>query len=150
MLRCLPFVASLLFGALALLTPSFAAVGMPTHVQASLVAANASVQPGQPVTVALRLVHDLHWHTYWLNPGTGLPTSIEWKLPPGWKKTKRGKYELYCKTEAPMGTRLKSTTCYDEDNMRNYILALEENKADVDRIRATCSNVCVCGDPSAC
>lgn len=74
----------------------------------------------------------------------------ELKLPPGWKKTKRGKYILYCKTEAPMGTRLKSTTCYDRDNMRNYILALEENKSDIDRIRSTCSNLCTCGDPSAC
>lgn len=74
----------------------------------------------------------------------------ELKLPPGWKKTKRGKHTLYCKTEAPMGTRLKSTTCYDRDNMRNYILALQENKSDVDRIRSTCSNLCTCGDPSAC
>ena len=57
----------------------------PSHVQASLVAADASVQPGHAFTVALRFVHDPHWHTYWLNPGTGLPTKIEWKLPPGWK-----------------------------------------------------------------
>jgi thiol:disulfide interchange protein DsbD len=55
------------------------------HVKASLVAADASVQPGKSITVALRLVHDAHWHTYWLNPGTGLPTSIDWKLPPGWQ-----------------------------------------------------------------
>ncbi|MSU67167.1 MAG: hypothetical protein CK548_02980 [Opitutia bacterium] len=56
----------------------------PSPVNASLVAADTSVQPGQPVTVALRLVHDAHWHTYWLNPGTGLPTSINWTLPAGW------------------------------------------------------------------
>jgi thiol:disulfide interchange protein DsbD len=55
------------------------------RVTASLVAADAAVQPGQPLTVALRLEHAPHWHTYWLNPGTGLPTSIEWTLPPGWK-----------------------------------------------------------------
>lgn len=74
----------------------------------------------------------------------------ELKLPPGWKKTKRGKYILYCKDEAPMGTRLKSKTCYDDHNMRNYILALEQTKSDVDRIRSTCSNVCVCGSPESC
>lgn len=74
----------------------------------------------------------------------------ELKLPPGWKKTKRGKYILYCKDEAPMGTRLKSKTCYDELNMRNYMLALEQTKSDVDRIRATCSNICVCGSPESC
>lgn len=56
----------------------------PQRVKATLVAADASVQPGRPLTVALRLVHDPHWHTYWLNPGTGLPTTLAWKLPPGW------------------------------------------------------------------
>jgi hypothetical protein len=74
----------------------------------------------------------------------------ELKLPPGWKKKKRGKFMLYCKNEAPMGTRIKAETCYDEDGMRNYMLALQEAKADIDRIRSTCSNICVCGDPSAC
>ncbi|MCX6954697.1 MAG: protein-disulfide reductase DsbD family protein [Verrucomicrobia bacterium] len=70
---------------LCLLAPaSLRAATKPSHVQASLVAADASVKPGQPVTVALRLVHDEHWHTYWLNPGTGLPTSLKWTLPPGW------------------------------------------------------------------
>src|SRR4051794_33600541 len=55
------------------------------HVKASLAAADASMQPGKPITVALHLVHDPRWHTYWIFPGTGLPTSIEWTLPPGWK-----------------------------------------------------------------
>ena len=54
-----------------------------SHVQASLVASDATIQPGKPVTIALRLVHDAHWHTYWLNPGTGLPTTLTWTLPPG-------------------------------------------------------------------
>jgi len=53
------------------------------HVQASLVAADASIQPGKPFTVALRFVHEPHWHTYWLNPGTGLATTLAWTLPPG-------------------------------------------------------------------
>jgi thiol:disulfide interchange protein DsbD len=61
-----------------------AAAARPTYVKASLVAADAAVQPGRPITVALRLVHEPHWHTYWSNPGTGLPTSINWKLPSGW------------------------------------------------------------------
>src|SRR5207302_1158863 len=25
------------------------------------------------------------WHTYWVNPGTGLATTLTWALPPGWK-----------------------------------------------------------------
>jgi thiol:disulfide interchange protein DsbD len=56
----------------------------PSHVQASLVAVDATVQPGRALTVALRLVHDAHWHTYWINPGTGYATKLDWKLPPGW------------------------------------------------------------------
>ena len=67
-----------------LFAPVLRAATKPTRVQASLVAADASVQPGQPLTVALRLVHDAHWHTYWLNPGTGLPTALKWNLPAGW------------------------------------------------------------------
>lgn len=74
----------------------------------------------------------------------------EFKPPPGFLTKKRGKYTLYCKREAPMGTRLKTETCLNEEQMRDYILALAENKRDVDRIRAICSNPCVCGDPSAC
>ncbi|HYD85426.1 MAG TPA: protein-disulfide reductase DsbD domain-containing protein, partial [Opitutus sp.] len=60
-----------------------AAPAQPSHVQASLVAAESSIQPGRPFTVALRLVHESHWHTYWLNPGTGLATTIAWTLPEG-------------------------------------------------------------------
>ncbi len=59
--------------------------GLRAQVQASLVSADASVQPGEPLTVALRLVHQPQWHTYWVNPGTGTPTTLKWALPPGWK-----------------------------------------------------------------
>lgn len=62
---------------------SAAAPAQPTHVQASLVAAETSIRPARPFTVALRLVHEPHWHTYWLNPGTGLATTIAWTLPDG-------------------------------------------------------------------
>ena len=54
------------------------------HVEAELVAARTAIVPGHPLTVALRLVMQRGWHTYWRNPGdSGLPTTIEWKLPPG-------------------------------------------------------------------
>lgn len=54
------------------------------QVKASLVATETSVRPGQSITVALRLQHDPEWHTYWINPGTGYPTSLAWQLPEGW------------------------------------------------------------------
>jgi thiol:disulfide interchange protein DsbD len=73
----------LLLAALAL-SPAFPA-SLGAQVAASLVAADASIRPGAPFTVALRLVHQPHWHTYWVNPGTGLPTTLKWALPDGWK-----------------------------------------------------------------
>ena len=82
--RCLLLVFSLVFAFAPTAARAQSLFG-ESRVKASLVAADASVQPGQPVTVALRFVHDPHWHTYWLQPGTGLPTTITWKLPPGWQ-----------------------------------------------------------------
>lgn len=64
---------------LAALLPSAA----QAQVEASLVSGNQSIQAGQSFTVALRLQHDPHWHTYWINPGTGLATEIQWTLPEG-------------------------------------------------------------------
>ena len=54
------------------------------QVQASLVAAERSVQPGQPLQLAVRMQHDPHWHSFWQNAGTGLPTRLTWELPAGW------------------------------------------------------------------
>jgi thiol:disulfide interchange protein len=54
-------------------------------VQVSLVSDASAVVAGQPFTVALRMQHDPHWHSYWLAPGTGYPTSITWTLPEGFK-----------------------------------------------------------------
>lgn len=72
------FLVCLLIGLGALATAAQA------QVKASLVAADTSIQPGKAITVALRLEHQPHWHTYWLNPGTGLATALNWKLPAGW------------------------------------------------------------------
>jgi thiol:disulfide interchange protein DsbD len=52
-------------------------------VQVELVARQAAVQPGQPFWVALKVEHDAPWHTYWINAGTGYPTSLAWTLPEG-------------------------------------------------------------------
>ena len=52
-------------------------------VTAELVAAQDAIAPGIKFLVALKLSHDAHWHSYWINPGTGYPTSLAWKLPPG-------------------------------------------------------------------
>jgi len=54
-------------------------------VSAQLVSDAAAIAPGKPFTVALRLRHDPHWHSYWIAPGTGYPTSLTWTLPEGFK-----------------------------------------------------------------
>lgn len=55
-------------------------------VQASLVPGVTAVAPGHSFTVGLRLKMAPHWHTYWKFSGdSGLPTKIEWELPPGFR-----------------------------------------------------------------
>jgi thiol:disulfide interchange protein DsbD len=53
-------------------------------VKASLIAATKGFQPGQVLTVALRLDQEAGWHTYWRDPGdAGLATAVQWSLPAG-------------------------------------------------------------------
>lgn len=53
-------------------------------VKAELVAETESIAPGATFWVDLHLEIKPGWHTYWRNPGdAGLPTTIEWRLPPG-------------------------------------------------------------------
>ncbi|MEO6929505.1 MAG: thioredoxin family protein [Casimicrobiaceae bacterium] len=54
------------------------------HVEAELIAQKSAFVAGVDNVVALRLTLDKGWHTYWRNPGdSGLPTTLEWKLPKG-------------------------------------------------------------------
>jgi thiol:disulfide interchange protein len=61
------------------------AVVSTPQVRAELVAhAPEGVAPGKPMWLGLKIQHQPHWHTYWKNPGdSGLPTTVEWKLPAG-------------------------------------------------------------------
>jgi thiol:disulfide interchange protein DsbD len=52
-------------------------------VGTQLVSDAAAIAPGRPFTVALRMQHDPHWHSYWIAAGTGYPTSLAWTLPDG-------------------------------------------------------------------
>ncbi|MCX7670685.1 MAG: protein-disulfide reductase DsbD family protein, partial [Anaerolineae bacterium] len=69
--------------AVALTKPS--AVVTTQQVRAELLAhAPEGVAPGKPLWLGLAIDHAPHWHTYWKNPGdSGLPTTLEWSLPPG-------------------------------------------------------------------
>jgi hypothetical protein len=64
----------------------------------------------------------------------------EFKPPPGFKTKKRGKLVLYCMQDSTVGTRFKTEKCYDEAQLRDYLIAQAENKRDMDRVRSTCSS----------
>src|SRR3984957_9522576 len=54
------------------------------HATVTLVAETKTIAPGQKLHVALIQKIQKGWHTYWVNPGdSGLPTTIDWKLPEG-------------------------------------------------------------------
>ncbi|HVT31335.1 MAG TPA: protein-disulfide reductase DsbD domain-containing protein [Rhodanobacteraceae bacterium] len=56
------------------------------HVSAELISEHLALAPGQSQQLGLRLRHEPHWHTYWINPGdSGLPTTLTWTLPAGFK-----------------------------------------------------------------
>ena len=64
-----------------------AAVVVTEQVRAELVVhAPEGLQPGKKAWLGLKLIHKPGWHTYWRNPGdSGLPTTLEWKLPERWQ-----------------------------------------------------------------
>ncbi len=57
--------------------------GGAANVTASLISEQDGVAAGKPFSVALKLEHQPHWHTYWINPGIGQATTVKWELPDG-------------------------------------------------------------------
>ena len=53
------------------------------NVRATLLSEAASIQPGRPFWLGLRLEMQPGWHVYWKQPGdSGLPPRLKWTLPP--------------------------------------------------------------------
>ena len=53
-------------------------------VKPALYAESATVAPGGTLWTELHLTVAPGWHIYWKNPGdSGLPTELDWSLPPG-------------------------------------------------------------------
>jgi thiol:disulfide interchange protein len=58
--------------------------GASKHTKVRLVPEVSSIQPGTPLSLALHMAMDPHWHTYWQNPGDiGREIRIAWTLPEG-------------------------------------------------------------------
>ncbi|MDP3858636.1 MAG: protein-disulfide reductase DsbD family protein [Stagnimonas sp.] len=75
---------------LALLPAAASAAAPPSsrastpHVEAELLTETTALLRGGDSTVALKLVPEQGWHTYWINAGdSGLPTRLLWTLPDG-------------------------------------------------------------------
>jgi thiol:disulfide interchange protein len=82
-LICLCLAVFIARDAMAQLPTAFAtAPAAHTHVQLLLSADPA--RPGDTIWAGVDMKMDPGWHTYWKNSGAaGLPTKIEWQLPPG-------------------------------------------------------------------
>lgn len=84
-MRPLPLAGLLLCLLLSHAMAQFGAVpsGGPRPVQVKLVSEARTVVPGQAFHVALEMKHDEGWHSYWTNPGVGMPSEVNWELPEG-------------------------------------------------------------------
>jgi len=74
--------------ALLLIVPtlSWSNAGGSPAVQMNLIQEEQTIQPGQPFWVAVHFKMEEGWHIYWKNPGdVGVPVSVNWQLPPGFK-----------------------------------------------------------------
>jgi thiol:disulfide interchange protein DsbD len=80
------FRTFILLGALLFNPIALHASNVIEPVQAKIVAEEATVQPGRPFWVGIKLNMAEGWDTYWHNPGdSGFPTEIKWNLPEGFK-----------------------------------------------------------------
>ena len=54
------------------------------HAQVELISETTAIQADRPLQLALRLIAQDGWHTYWRHPGdSGLATRLTWTLPMG-------------------------------------------------------------------
>ncbi len=118
------------------------------HVSVELVSDQTSILSGVTFTVALRMLMDEHWHTYWINPGdAGLPTKITWELPKGFtagqiqwptpKNFKLGEFTNYG-YEDEVYLLIDITPPNNLEIGKNYFL-----KGKVDFLM--CENICIPG-----
>ena len=66
-------------------------------------------------------------------------------LPPGFRPKKRGKFVVYCKRDAVLGTRMAAERCYDEEGIRAMLRAQAEDREKVDQMRRICGSMEQCG-----
>ena len=85
--RFVSFAALWLLALCGPVTAQFAAFGEKAGaVKTGIVADTKAVEAGKAFTVGVRFEIERDWYIYWQFVGDiGLPTSVEWELPPGFK-----------------------------------------------------------------
>ncbi|MBI3616718.1 MAG: thioredoxin family protein [Candidatus Omnitrophica bacterium] len=67
-------------------SPARAQAVYDAHTEVELVSGVDAVVAGEPFAAAVRMKTDPGWHVYWKNSGdSGLPVSIHWDLPDGFR-----------------------------------------------------------------
>lgn len=64
----------------------------------------------------------------------------ELEPPPGFRTKKQGGIVVYCIKDSTVGTRFRTEKCYDREQMKDYLLARDENKRDMDQRRSICTS----------
>ena len=83
-LRVAPIVALVIAFSVGSAARSAAPADPQELVRVDLVAETPSIAPAATLWVAFHFTIKPGWHIYWRNPGdSGVPTAIEWSLPPG-------------------------------------------------------------------
>ena len=80
------FFPSLFVLIFAAVSPARAQAVYDARTEVELVSGVDAVVAGEPFELAVRMKTDPGWHVYWKNPGdSGLPVSVRWDLPEGFK-----------------------------------------------------------------
>ncbi len=68
----------------------------------------------------------------------------DYRPPPGYKTRKRGDKVVYCKKVSIPDSRLMTEKCYDEIQLRDIELQMEQQRDDLEQRRR------ICPSPTAC
>lgn len=126
-------------------TPAQAAKN-PSHSIARLVADVKSIKAGQPFKLGAKLVMEPGWHTYYKESGeAGMPTKIDWTLPPGFKAG-----ELLWQKPSKFSDAGITTYGYDAPNLTAAVITPPASVHGPVKIKAMvkwlcCHDVCIPG-----
>lgn len=69
----------------------------------------------------------------------------EFKPPPGYRTRKRGDKVVYCKKVSIPESRLMTEKCYDQVQLREIELQMEQQRNEIDQRRRICPTPATCG-----